>query len=77
VTCAPAANSALFDSWSGLEHHSVHHQLDLHSFNYGDITWWDRLFGTFRQTDTFAAHCGFPDNHERHLTRMLLFRDSY
>lgn len=59
------------------EHHSVHHQLDLHSFNYGDITWWDRLFGTFRETDTFAAHCGSPDNHERHLTRMLLFRDSY
>ena len=59
------------------EHHSVHHQLDLHRFNYGDITWWDRLFGTFRETDTFAARCGFPDNHERRLTRMLLFRDGY
>jgi len=52
------------------EHHSVHHQLDLHRFNYGDITWWDRLFGTFRETDTFADRCGFPEDHERHLGRM-------
>jgi len=59
------------------EHHSVHHQLDLHRFNYGDITWWDRLFGTFRETDTFADRCGFPEDHERHLGRMLLFRDRY
>jgi sterol desaturase/sphingolipid hydroxylase (fatty acid hydroxylase superfamily) len=59
------------------EHHSVHHQLDLHRFNYGDITWWDRLFGTFRETGEFAAHCGFPSGHERRLGKMLLFRDNY
>jgi len=59
------------------EHHSIHHQLDLHQFNYGDITWWDRLFGTFRETDEFAQRCGFPGGHERNLGRMLLFRDSY
>jgi len=59
------------------EHHSVHHQLDLHQFNYGDITWWDRLFGTFCETDEFAAQCGFPDGHEQQLGPMLLFQDRY
>ena len=59
------------------EHHSIHHELDVHKFNYGDITWWDRLFGTFREAEHFALHCGFPENHETKLTDMLFFRDSY
>ncbi|MCU1298610.1 MAG: sterol desaturase family protein [Acidobacteriaceae bacterium] len=59
------------------EHHSIHHQLDLHGFNYGDITWWDRLFGTFRETDGFALQCGFPNGRERNLGQMLRFHDSY
>jgi sterol desaturase/sphingolipid hydroxylase (fatty acid hydroxylase superfamily) len=59
------------------EHHSIHHQLDVHQFNYGDITWWDRLFGTFREADDFAPQCGFPDGHEKNLGRMLAFRDNY
>lgn len=59
------------------EHHSIHHELDVHGFNYGDITWWDRLFGTFLEADDFATQCGFPDGHEKRLGRMLLFRDSY
>jgi sterol desaturase/sphingolipid hydroxylase (fatty acid hydroxylase superfamily) len=59
------------------EHHSIHHQLDVHGFNYGDITLWDRLFGTFKETDGFADQCGFPEGHEEHLGRMLLFHDSY
>lgn len=59
------------------EHHSIHHQLDVHEFNYGDITWWDRIFGTFQDTDAFAEKCGFPDDHERNLGEMLIFRDEY
>jgi sterol desaturase/sphingolipid hydroxylase (fatty acid hydroxylase superfamily) len=59
------------------EYHSVHHQLDLHKFNYGDITWWDRLFGTFRESTDFAERCGFPQDHERRLGEMLMFRDQY
>jgi sterol desaturase/sphingolipid hydroxylase (fatty acid hydroxylase superfamily) len=59
------------------EHHSIHHQLDVHEFNYGDITWWDRLFGTFRDAEEFAPHCGFPKDHERDLGQMLAFRDRY
>lgn len=59
------------------EQHSIHHQMDVHGFNYGDITWWDRLFGTFRESDEFAPQCGFPDNHEQNLGDMLIFRDEY
>jgi sterol desaturase/sphingolipid hydroxylase (fatty acid hydroxylase superfamily) len=59
------------------EHHSIHHQLDVHDFNYGDITWWDRLFGTFKETDEFAPQCGFPSGREKNLGRMILFHDNY
>jgi sterol desaturase/sphingolipid hydroxylase (fatty acid hydroxylase superfamily) len=59
------------------ELHSVHHELDVHHFNYGDLPIWDRLFGTYRDADAFAAQCGFPDHNERHLWRMLTFRDVY
>lgn len=69
-------------SWFGWflqrpEHHSIHHQLGVHGYNYGDITWWDRIFGTFRETSGFAQACGFPDGNERKLARMLLFHDEY
>jgi sterol desaturase/sphingolipid hydroxylase (fatty acid hydroxylase superfamily) len=59
------------------ELHSVHHQLDLHKYNYADLTLWDRLFGTYRDADEFAEACGFPRENERHLKDMLLFRDVY
>jgi hypothetical protein len=60
--------------WLGLfiqrpEHHSIHHQLGVHSFNFGDLTVWDRLFGTFRDTDEFAARCGFPGRQEKSSAR--------
>lgn len=57
------------------EQHSIHHQLGIHSFNFGDITWWDRLFGTFREADAFAAECGFGSDRETELAAMLAFRD--
>lgn len=59
------------------EHHAIHHQLGVHDFNYGDITWWDRLFGTFRDTNQFVPACGFPNQNERHLAAMLLWQDVY
>ena len=59
------------------ELHSIHHQLDVHNYNFGDITWWDRLFGTFKDTDSFSAQCGFPRDNERHMGDMLVFRDVY
>lgn len=59
------------------ELHSVHHELDVHRCNFADIPLWDRLFDTYRDTDTFAPACGFPDHNKRHLGRMLLFQDVY
>ena len=29
------------------EMHRIHHQHERHKNNYGDITWWDMLFGTY------------------------------
>lgn len=59
------------------EHHSIHHAVDIHKYNYGDITWWDRIFGTFKEAETFAPACGFPNDNERHLGKMLQFKDVY
>ncbi|MFN3988521.1 MAG: sterol desaturase family protein [Rhodocyclaceae bacterium] len=57
------------------EQHSIHHQLGVHHFNYGDITWWDRLFGTFKEADAFAPQCGFSEAREQRLSEMLIMRD--
>jgi sterol desaturase/sphingolipid hydroxylase (fatty acid hydroxylase superfamily) len=59
------------------ELHSIHHQSDLHWFNFGDIPLWDRLFGTYKEAEGFAARCGFPERAERRLGDMLVFRDVY
>lgn len=68
--------------WVGLvlqrpEQHSIHHQLDVHNYNFGDLTLWDRLFGTFKEADEFAIRCGFPDRNEERLGEMLAFKDVY
>lgn len=57
------------------EHHSIHHQRGVHHYNYGDITWWDRLFGTFKDTDRFTHRCGFREDREQRLLSMLILRD--
>ena len=59
------------------ELHSIHHQHDLHSFNYSDLPIWDRLFGTYRDTTSFTNRCGFPEGAEQRLLDMLLFKDVY
>jgi len=59
------------------ELHSIHHQYDLHSFNYSDLPIWDRIFGTYRDTVQFTDRCGFPGNAEQRLPEMLIFKDVY
>jgi len=59
------------------ELHSIHHQFDVHRFNYGDIPLWDRLFGTYRDTIDFVERCGFPRGAESTLAAMLAFKDVY
>jgi len=43
------------------EMHRIHHQHGRHRNNYGDITWWDMLFGTFENPREFRSTCGFDD----------------
>ncbi len=59
------------------ELHSIHHEYDVHRFNFSDIPLWDRVFGTYRDTTEFAQRCGFPEGAEEKLGAMLLFKDVY
>jgi len=66
--------------WIGLffqrpEMHRIHHQYKRHKNNYGDITWWYMLFGTFKNPAEFKATCGFDDEKEQRLFSMLRFVD--
>ena len=59
------------------ELHSIHHQLDVHDFNYSDLPIWDRIFGTYRDAVDFIPKCGFRGTNEKRLAEMLIFRDVY
>jgi len=59
------------------EQHSIHHQIDLHKYNYADVIVWDRIFGTFREADTFTERCGFPGDNEKRIKEILAFKDVY
>ena len=55
----------------------MHHQEDLHRYNYADLPLWDMMFGTFYNPRSFEKRCGFGDQRERQLGQMLLGRDVY
>ena len=57
------------------ELHSIHHQLDVHNYNFGDIPLWDRIFGTYKDTTEFVEQCGFEKENELMIWKMLLFKD--
>ncbi len=57
------------------EMHRIHHQYNRHKNNYGDIVWWDMLFGTYENPKEFVHTCGFDDPKEQQLGAMLLYRD--
>ncbi|MFO0764939.1 MAG: sterol desaturase family protein [Patescibacteria group bacterium] len=57
------------------EHHSIHHQTGVHQYNFGDLTFWDRLFGTFKDVTRFVDHSGFEGGRETQLADMLAFKD--
>jgi sterol desaturase/sphingolipid hydroxylase (fatty acid hydroxylase superfamily) len=59
------------------ELHSIHHQLDVHKYNFSDIPVWDRIFGTYKDTTEFMPQCGFPGRSEEHIAEMLIFKDVY
>lgn len=57
------------------EMHRIHHEYGRHRNNYGDITWWDMLFGTYDNPPAWDGHCGFDDAKEQQLVAMLRYRD--
>lgn len=57
------------------EMHRIHHQRGRHKNNYGDITWWDMLFGTYENPPRWDDRCGFDDANEQQLLSMLAWRD--
>ena len=59
------------------ELHSIHHQYDVHTYNFSDIPIWDRLFGTYKDATTFTDRCGFPEGAEQRLAEMMVFKDVY
>lgn len=56
------------------ESHSVHHQRGVHAWNYGDVPWFDMLFGTFRNPRTFEEEVGFYDGASHRLAPLLAAR---
>jgi sterol desaturase/sphingolipid hydroxylase (fatty acid hydroxylase superfamily) len=57
------------------EAHCIHHQRDLHAFNYGDLPVWDMLFGTLRNPDGFEGEVGFDQPATKRVVAMLGFVD--
>jgi sterol desaturase/sphingolipid hydroxylase (fatty acid hydroxylase superfamily) len=57
------------------EMHRIHHQHGRHKNNYGDVVWWDMLFGTYENPKLFTERCGFDADKEEMLVPMLLYRD--
>ena len=57
------------------EAHCIHHQRDVHAYNYGDLPIWDMLFGTFRNPAGFEGAVGFDQPATNRLGAMLTFVD--
>lgn len=57
------------------EMHRIHHQFGRHKNNYGDIVWWDMLFGTYENPKEWTHTCGFTPEREERLIDMLAYRD--
>ncbi|HSD37325.1 MAG TPA: sterol desaturase family protein [Rhodocyclaceae bacterium] len=57
------------------EMHRIHHQYGRHRNNYGDITWWDMLFGTYENPREWIHTCGFDPAKEEKLLQMLMHKD--
>ena len=56
------------------EAHSIHHARGVHAYNYGNITLFDILFGTFRNPKEFSPVQGFWDGASSKIGAMLLGR---
>ena len=43
------------------ESHCVHHERDVHAYDYSDFSLWDIVLGTFRDPATFEGEVGFAE----------------
>lgn len=57
------------------EAHCLHHERDVHARNFGDIVWWDMLFGTYENPRSFAGQVGFEPERGRRFWPMVFFTD--
>jgi sterol desaturase/sphingolipid hydroxylase (fatty acid hydroxylase superfamily) len=58
------------------ESHFIHHERNVHAYNYSDFPLWDLLMGTLRNPKDFGAgEVGFDAPADKRLGAMLLFRD--
>jgi sterol desaturase/sphingolipid hydroxylase (fatty acid hydroxylase superfamily) len=57
------------------ESHCIHHERDVHAFNYSELPLVDMVFGTFRNPPRFDRQCGFAPGREQQFGRILLGGD--
>ena len=55
--------------------HRIHHKFNSHKNNYGDIVWWDMLFGTYDNPKEWVHTCGFTPEREEQLLKILAYKD--
>src|SRR5690606_4410767 len=57
------------------EAHVLHHARGIHAYNYGDISIYDMLFGTWKNPRNFDYENGFYMGASSRISDMLLFKD--
>lgn len=57
------------------EQHVMHHERGVHDHNYGNFTFMDLMFGTFRNPDDFVPEAGFYDGASSRVSEMLRGKD--
>jgi len=57
------------------ENHGVHHARGVHTGNFGNLSIWDQVFGTFSNPAEAPAQAGFYEGGSRRMRDMLLGRD--
>lgn len=54
------------------ESHSLHHERNVHAFNYSDLPLWDMVFGTFNNPEIWEGEAGFYDGASEELGALLI-----
>lgn len=57
------------------EAHALHHAKGIHAYNYSDISFFDMLFGTFKNPKRFEHENGFYEGGSSKIWEMLAFKD--